>query len=289
MSETKESINAETSLYGIFGNPVTHSLSPLMHNAAFSRFQMNSVYLAFPIEEHSLGLAFEGIRSLEIKGVNITIPFKEQAVEFIDEIPEDLDRSIGALNTVVNRKGILYGYNTDALGFLTSLNEDLNFRPEGKSILILGAGGAARGISFALAYAHADKILIHNRTPERSEGLTDYLSGSFPATAIEPLRDLSNLKNEKIDLVVNATSCGMKGNDSLPMDLRQFEHAVSVYDLVYAPSETRFLKEAKKLGFANANGLGMLVNQGALSFELWTGQKEGVRQCLREALKTCLK
>ncbi len=281
--------DSETSLYGIFGNPVRHSLSPAMHNAAFKHFKMNAAYLAFQIEDHSLGLAFEGIRSLGIRGVNLTIPFKEQAIEFIDEIPEDLDRSIGAINTVVNRDGKLLGYNTDALGFLTSLNEELAFKPEARSALVLGAGGAARGVSFALAYAHTDRILVHNRSAERAEGLVDCLSAAFPQTVVEPLFDLASLKNERLDLVVNATSVGMKANEAPPMDLRVFDNKTSVYDLVYSPEETRFLKDAKKLGLPHANGLGMLVNQGALAFELWTGQKEGVRECMREALKACLK
>lgn len=281
--------DSETSLYGVFGNPVRHSLSPIMHNAAFKSFHMNAVYLAFQIETPQLGLAFEGIRSLGIQGVNLTIPFKEEALEFIDEIPEDLDRGIGAINTVINRGGKLLGYNTDALGFLTSLKEELGFKPEGRSVLVLGSGGAARGVSFALAYAHADRIFIHNRTRERSEGLVDYLSESFPETAIEPLFDFEALKNEKVDLVVNATSIGMKANEAPPMDLHVFKNKVSVYDLTYFPSETLFLKEAKKLGLSLANGLGMLVNQGALAFELWTGQREGVRELMRDTLKTCLK
>ena len=281
--------DSETSLYGVFGNPIRHSLSPWMHNAAFGRFHKNAVYLAFEIEAHSLGLAFEGIRSLGIKGVNLTIPFKEEAIKFVDEIPEDLDRSIGAVNTVVNREGKLLGYNTDALGFLMSLKEELGFQPEGRNILVLGAGGAARGVSFALAFAHASKIFIHNRTRERTTGLAYYLSEAFPQMAIAPFFDFAELKNEKVDLVVNATSCGMKGNEAPPMDLHVFNSKVSVYDLVYSPNETLFLKEAKKLGLPLANGLGMLVNQGALAFELWTGQKEGVRDLMRDAVKACLK
>ena len=277
-----------TSLYGVFGNPVRHSLSPVMQNAAFKRFQIDAVYLAFPIEENSLGLAFEGIRSLGIRGVNLTLPFKEQAIEFIDEIPEDLDRSVGALNTVVNRNGTLFGYNTDTLGFLTSLKEELAFKPEGRNVLVLGAGGAARAVAYALAYARAEKIMVHNRSRERAEGLVDCLSQSFPQTCIEALTDFAKLKNEHPDLVVNATSAGMKGNEVSPMDLRVFEKPPVIYDLVYAPAETRFLKEAKKLGFKNANGLGMLANQGALAFELWTGHKEGVRELMLETLKTCL-
>src|SRR3990167_46940 len=168
-------LDAETDLYGILGNPVRHSLSPLIHNAVFQELKINAVYLAFEIRRESLGLAFEAVRSLGIKGVNVTIPFKEAALGFVDEIPEDLDRCVGALNTVVNRDGRLFGYNTDVSGFLTAINEELQFNPEGKTALVLGAGGAARGVVFALAHAHAEKILINNRTETRAQGLQEYV------------------------------------------------------------------------------------------------------------------
>ena len=283
---SKQAINAETSLYGVFGNPVRHSLSPIMHNAAFARFGMNSRYLAFEIQENSLGLAFEGIRSLGIRGVNLTIPFKETALEFIDEVPEDVDRVTEAINTVVNKKGQLIGYNTDGPGFLTALKEELRFSPGGKNILVLGAGGASRGIVFALARAGAGRVFIHNRTREWAEGLTEFAAPHFPETEIEPVISLDELRLQKIDLVVNATPCGMKGNLEIPFDLKLLKKEASVYDLVYSPAETPFLKSAKALGYPAANGLGMLSAQAALSFELWTGKKEGIREVMREALKS---
>ena len=287
MSETKGPINAETSLYGIFGNPVTHSLSPLMHNAAFNRFQMNAVYMAFQVEENCLGLAFEAMRAMGMRGANITIPFKEDAVNFIDEIPEDVDRCVGAINTIVNKNGQLYGYNTDGTGFLVALKEELGFNPAGKKVLVLGAGGAARGVVFALARARADEITIHNRTMERAEGLSDYVSGHFPGTEIDVMDNMDLVDDKKPDLVVNATSLGMKNRDGSPFNLDLLTHKASVYDLVYSPLETPFLKQAKKLGLPHANGLGMLAAQAALSFELWTGEKEGVREKMLEVLKKC--
>ncbi|MBI3315732.1 MAG: shikimate dehydrogenase [Candidatus Omnitrophica bacterium] len=282
-----ENINSNTELYGVLGNPVNHSLSPLMHNAAFSRLHLNAVYLAFLVERPLLGLAFESVRSLGVKGVNITLPFKEEAVNFMDEIPEDIDRCIGALNTVVNRHGKLYGYNTDVPGFLAALKEELNIPLEGKSALVLGAGGAARSVVFALAKAHADQIFIHNRTPDRAEGLKNYLADFFADTEIRAIESPQALRGEKIDLVVNATACGMKREDPLPFDLKQLTGPAGVYDLVYSPSETGFLKEARRLGLKCANGLGMLATQGALSFELWTGRGEGVRDVMWERLKQC--
>lgn len=287
MEIPKMPIDAGTQVYGIFGSPVRHSLSPLIHNSQFKRLEMNAVYLAFAVTPHSLGLAFEAIRSLGIRGVNLTIPHKEDALNFIDEIPEDVDRSVGALNTVVNRDGKLYGYNTDVPGFLIALKEDLSFNPEGKSALVLGAGGAARGVVSALARAHADRIFVTNRTLERAEGLRDTLGVFFPETELEAVADAACLKDEKIDLVINATSLGMKEGDALPFDLKMLSEETRVIDLVYSPRLSPFLQEAKKLGFPYANGTGMLAAQAALSFELWTGQKEGVRESMLEMLKQC--
>ena len=281
-------IDAKTQVYGIFGHPARHSLSPLIHNDQFKRLEMNAVYLAFDVESDALGLAFESLRSLKICGVNVTIPHKEAAINFIDEIPEDVDRCVGAVNTVVNRDGKLYGYNTDVNGFLIALKEELSFSPQGKTALVLGAGGAARGVVTALSRAGAERVLVHNRTLSRAQGLTEYVAGFFPETNLEAVRAPESLKAEKIDLVVNATSLGMKAaQDPLPLDLQGFSKRPLVYDLVYGPVLTPFLESAKKLGLSFANGTGMLAAQGALAFELWTGQREGVREGMLETLKRC--
>lgn len=281
-------VNAQTHLYGIMGNPVRHSLSPLAHNTLFASFKMNAVYLAFEVEKNSLGLAFEAMRAMGMRGANLTIPFKEKALDFIDEIPEDADRCVGAINTVVNRDGQLYGYNTDGTGFLVALKEDLGLNPAGKKILVLGAGGAARGVVFALARAHADEVMIYNRTRERAEGLTKYISEHFPEIEIDAIQNLETLDGKKPDLVINATSLGMNKEEALPFDLRWLTHPAMVYDLIYSPSETPFLKQAKTLKLPYANGLGMLAAQAALSFELWTQKKAGVRKRMLEVLKKCI-
>ncbi len=280
-------VDAATELYGIFGNPARHSLSPFIHNTLFRELGINAVYLAFQIEENSLALAFEAIRALGMRGVNVTIPFKEKAENFVDEIPEDIDRGVGAINTVVNKKGRLFGFNTDGPGFIRALKEELAFTPEGKRIFLLGAGGAARGAAFAAAHAKADEIFIHNRTPGRAEGLAEYLAEHFPETEIRPISGFEELRGNKIDLVVNATSCGMKPDDPPPFDLKLLGHQACVYDLIYSPAETHLLKQAKNLGWVHANGLGMLANQAALSFALWTGRSEGIREAMRETLKKC--
>ncbi len=281
-------IDSHTQLYGVLGNPIKHSLSPQLHNAAFKQLGMNAVYLAFEVDPNELALAFEGVRSLRLHGVNLTIPFKELALDYIDEIPEDLDRATGAINTVVNKDGLLLGFNTDGPGFLRALKDELNFNPEGKSVLVLGAGGAARGVVFALARTGADIIRIHNRTGERAQGLADYAKTYFPETEIIPVLSMDELHKDRFDLVVNATSVGMKADPHMPLDLKKLRDPRAVYDLIYNPKETAWLKEAKKLGMPCANGLGMLANQAALSFELWTGRNDAVRDIMHKELLQCL-
>ena len=280
-------IDSKTQVYGIFGQPVHHSLSPLIHNSQFKRLEMNAVYLAFEVAPDLLGLAFESVRTLGIRGVNVTIPHKEAALNFIDEVPEDVDRCVGAINTVVNRDGKLYGYNTDVNGFLIALKEELSFNPAGKTALMVGAGGAARGAVTALARAGAERVLVSNRTFERAKGLTDYVAGFFPETDLEVVENVTSLGREKIDLVVNATSLGMQKHDELPIDLKLLAKPACVMELVYGPVLTPFLESAKRLGWTFANGTGMLASQGALSFELWTGQKEGVREGMLKVLRKC--
>ena len=288
MLSSKSAVNAKTDVYGIIGNPVGHSLSPLIHNTLFREMDINAVYVAFQVNGQSLSLAFEGLRALGVRGVNITVPHKEAAVHLVDEIPEDIDRGIGAINTVVNQNGKLLGYNTDARGFLVALNEDLSFRPEGRTALVLGAGGAGRSVVFALARTGAERILLYDALPGRAAGLKKYLKGFFLETDIESPEGLASVFSERIDLVVNATPVGMNASDLPPVDLnRLLSKPQGVYDLVYSPAETPLLRVAKQLGLPCSNGLGMLAAQAALSFELWTGKKQGVRERMLEALKTC--
>lgn len=279
--------DAETAVYGIFGHPVRHSLSPLLHNTVYKKLGVNAAYHAFDVEPGLLGLAFEGVRAMGLRGVNITIPYKEEAMDYVDEVPEDLDRCTGAINTVVNKGGKLVGYNTDGPGFLSSLDRELQFRPEGKNVLVLGAGGAARGVAFSLAHAHAERIWVLNRTRDRAEGLVEQLTQHFPETDIQMVTESGDLDREPIHLVVNATSVGMREHDKSVYDLRRLKEKTSVYDLVYHPAETALLREAKKLGFSAANGLGMLAAQAALAFQIWMGPHERVRETMLETLKQC--
>ncbi|MCG3176238.1 MAG: Shikimate dehydrogenase (NADP(+)) [Candidatus Omnitrophica bacterium] len=277
-------IDATTALYGIFGDPVEHSLSPLIHNTIFGEQGINAVYLAFRVERSRLGLAVEAMRSMGMRGANITIPHKEQVLQYLDEIPEDVDRCIGAINTIVNRDGRLYGYNTDGAGFLQSLRLDLGMDIRSRAVLMLGAGGSGRGVAAAMAAAGAGQLHILNRTPDRAHGLAEYLAGYFPETDIEAVSSIEELQGERLDLVVNTTSLGMKPGDSLPVDLKRLGGHPKVYDLVYAPAQTPLLKQAAALGLERANGIGMLASQAALAYGLWTGRQDGVRERMMEIL-----
>ncbi|OGW90781.1 MAG: shikimate dehydrogenase [Omnitrophica bacterium RIFCSPHIGHO2_02_FULL_63_14] len=279
------SVNSHTQLYGIIGHPVGHSLSPQLHNALFGKLGLNAVYLAFDVDGPRLGFALEAVRTLGIKGLNVTVPHKETVLEFIDEIPEDLDRCVGAVNTIVNRDGRLFGYNTDVPGFLMALREELGFDPRGKKILVLGAGGAARAAVFALAWAGADAVTIHNRTPARAKGLEGYLATHFGDTDVRAV-DAGEAAAGKVDLVVNATSLGLKAFDPPPFDLGSLKGKPAAYDIVYGRA-TKFLETAARLGLPHAGGGGMLAAQAAASFALWTGRKDGVRETLMETLKAC--
>ncbi|MFQ5329069.1 MAG: shikimate dehydrogenase [Thermodesulfobacteriota bacterium] len=278
-----------TRIIGVFGYPVSHSLSPAMHNAAIESAGLDMLYLPFSVEPSALSEAVSAIRVLNMVGVNLTIPHKESVMEYLDEISDEA-RIIGAVNTVVNDKGQLIGHNTDGRGYLQSVREEAGFNPEGKSIVIIGAGGAARGIINAIAGAGAASIAIVNRTLPRAEGLAEEFKPLYPAVAITPLP----LEGEELgrtlqaaSLIVNTTSLGMKGKGSVDIDLEKVPNHAIVSDIVYNPRTTDLLRRAADLGLATHGGLGMLVCQGALGFTLWTGYPAPVavmRSAAEEAL-----
>lgn len=279
-------------VFALFGHPVAHSVSPLMQNRAFEELGLNCRYFAFDVKADDLEIAVRAIRALGLGGANITIPHKEKVVQYLDEIEEQA-KLIGAVNTVVNRDGCLVGYNTDASGFLESLRHDAEFEPCGKHAVILGAGGAARAVAFALISAGVKRLGIFNRNPSRAEALGREIfglngcqveAGGLQGAALR--RALA-----EADLLVNATSAGMHPDvDGLPLqDLSALQPGLLVYDLVYNPPRTRLLQEAEKRGCRTCSGIGMLVYQGALAFELWTGKRAPVavmRQAAEKALKT---
>ena len=261
-----------TRILGVFGHPIAHSLSPVMHNAAIRALNIDYIYVPFHVLPDNLEQAVLGVRGLEIAGVNVTIPHKERIIPFLDEV-SDYSRQIRSVNTVTNVDGHLKGDTTDGPGFLRSAEAAWG-KLDGCRVLILGAGGSAKAVSFALAGAGCE-IVIANRTVERAAELSRGLgkvfeSGTFRVVELggQALGD----EIPKIDLVVNTTSVGMHPDvDGIPIAPELLRKDLLVYDLVYNPARTRLVCEAEERGASAVTGLKMLVYQGALSFEMWTG------------------
>ncbi len=264
-------ITSNTKLLGIFGHPVSHSLSPLMQNAAIRECGLDMVYLPFDIEERHIKDAVQAIRALSMVGVNVTIPHKEAVSELVDELSEEASLSC-SVNTVVNKGGRLIGYNTDGEGFVRSLKR-AGVGIRGRNILILGAGGAAKGIIASLIRMKPSRVVVSNRTVSRAEGLVDMFKARS-GTAIEATSlSLETLKKrlKYTDLLINTTPVGMEGRGGLDIPIQELSPGSVVADIVYKPIKTRLLREAEGIGLRTVGGVGMLVEQGALSFELWTG------------------
>ncbi len=278
-------IDTSTVMFGVFGDPIKHSKSPVMLNRAFRETGLNCAYAAFHVLPGQLRDAVAGIRALNFRGVNVTIPHKVEVMSYLDEIDEGA-RVIGAVNTIVNDGGKLIGYNTDGIGYVRSLKEEAGFSPKGKRILVIGAGGAARGVAYALALEEPAAVWIANRTADKARELARDI-GVFAESAgvgldvIEPLKD-------QVDLVVNTTQVGMHPNvDETPIDTSWFHPGLTVSDIVYNPLMTRLLAEAKERGANIHGGLGMFIYQGAYAFEYWTGMPAPVK-AMREAVELSL-
>ncbi|MBC7189318.1 shikimate dehydrogenase [Candidatus Aerophobetes bacterium] len=266
-------ITAKTKLVGIFGYPISHSLSPVIHNAAFKESGLDFVYVAFPVKPSFLSEAVKAIRALEIVGVNVTVPHKKEIIKFLDELSPEVEK-IGAVNTVVNLGGKLKGYNTDFRGFLDSLKVR-GVSLEGKRVLLVGAGGAALAVAFALLGEKIDTLFLINRTSDRLKEMVERLLEFFPEKRIKIVdyekRNSLSFKGE-VDILINATSLGMKEKDPPPISLDGFSSTLYVYDVVYN-RETELLKEAKRRKMKYQDGLDMLIFQAAAAFEIWTGKK----------------
>ncbi|MFT5206871.1 MAG: shikimate dehydrogenase, partial [Candidatus Omnitrophota bacterium] len=211
-------INGQTRVFGVIGDPIAHSFSPHLHNAVFKARGINAVYVAFNVKPDDLPSAIEGFGALGIQGLNITIPHKEQSVHYLNNIPSSMDKVIGAVNTIVLDEGRTMGFNTDGAAFLEDLKTQFDLNPIDKKAILIGAGGAARAIAFALLGAGLDELFIINRTPERADGLAQYLANYFDGKHIQSILSIEDKGVEDIDLVVNATSCGMGPNDPLPIN-----------------------------------------------------------------------
>lgn len=286
---TGRAVKGTTGLLGIVGWPVEHSLSPVMQNAVLQALGLDFVYVPFPVHPQALPDAIRGLRAIGITGFNVTIPHKSSIINLLDDLSPDA-HSIGAVNTVKREGERLVGYNTDGVGLISSLREDLGFLPSGKSVLVLGAGGAARAAVVALLREAAGRIVIANRHPERGEELLRQVRGissgaDLAHSPLDILADSSSMSG--FDLVLNTTSVGMGGTVFPDFEAARLGVDACVYDMVYAPIETPLLSAARARELRCANGLGMLAAQGEAAFAIWTGVKPPngmMKACLLTAL-----
>lgn len=283
-------ISGGTKIVGVFGYPVKHSASPAMHNAAFRTCNLDYVYLAFEVKPELLGQALGGLPALGIHGVNLTIPHKENALQFMDKLSSEA-AAMGAVNTVVIEHNVLTGHDTDTEGFLKSLSEESGFKPQGQKAIVLGAGGASRAVLFGLAGAKISEIVIANRTSARAEKLASETGRKFPEVKTKTIPLSTDSITEEMascSLLVNTTPLGMNGENPI-RNADCLHKNLTVYDLIYIPQSTPLLKEAQKAGARTVSGLNMLVYQGAISFELWTGKKPPISIMKDAAEKTVRK
>lgn len=270
-------VSGKSKVVGLFGYPISHTLSPVMHNAAFAALQLPYIYVPFPVDPNRLVEAVQGIRALSLHGVNVTIPHKENILPLLDVVTPEA-RLIGAVNTIVNENGILTGHNTDGEGFIRALEEAGLMGLKERNVLILGTGGAARAVAVSLALRGAGRIVIAGRTIHKAQEITTIISEKICnqcASVIDSTSPLLEQELSNADIVINATPLGMYPNHDIPafIDISRCHTGALICDLVYNPLETAILKAARKRGLGTLSGLGMLVWQGALAFELWTGQK----------------
>lgn len=269
-------INSKTILTGLFASPSAHSVSPIIHNNAFEKLGLNYAYLSFEVGKDNLKDAVQSIKTLNMRGVNLSMPNKKEVIQYLDEISETAELS-QSVNTIVNDNGILKGYSTDGKGFFKSLEEEKIFIKD-KNITILGTGGASIAIISQAVFEGIKNIFVFKRDKnweEQKKILDNIASKTNCNIELNSLEDKNILKRkiEESDLLINATSVGMKENISLIEDKNFFRKDLTVCDIIYNPSKTKLLQIAEKEGCKIINGIGMLLYQGALSFELWNNKK----------------
>ena len=269
-------IDSKTILTGLFASPSAHSISPIIHNNAFEKLGLNYAYLSFEVNKDNLKDAAQSIKTLNMRGVNLSMPNKKEVIQYLDEISETAKLS-QSVNTIVNDNGILKGYSTDGKGFFKSLEEEKIFMKD-KNITILGTGGASIAIISQAVFEGIKNIFVFKRDKnwkEQKKILDNIASKTNCNIELNPLEDKNILKRkiEESDLLINATSVGMKEDFSLIEDKSFFRKDLIVSDIIYNPEKTKLLQIAEKEGCKIINGIGMLLYQGALSFELWTNKK----------------
>jgi shikimate dehydrogenase len=287
-----------TQFIGVIGYPLKHSVSPDFQQAALNYCKLDMRYEAWEVKADDLPSAINRLRQPQNLGANITVPYKEAVIRLLDRI-DDFAGLVGAVNTVVNRDGRLVGFNTDAVGFLRALREDAGFEPENKEVLILGAGGAARAVSFGLLQEKVSALIIANRSLAKAKNLAGALAKQAANSKMKteiaavPLQS-ANLEKVVVQcqLIVNCTTIGMKCSSDegqSPLASRLIHKDALVYDLVYNPSQTPLLRMAKAAGAKTIGGLPMLVYQGAASFKMWTGREAPLDIMLSAARKALVR
>jgi shikimate dehydrogenase len=294
-------ITAATRLCAVFGSPIRHSASPAMHNAAFAALGLDWRYLAFEVDPKNLRAAIAGAQAMNFAGINLTVPHKLLAMDMVEALDASA-KKWGAVNTIKfevqspkskvqshasNAQSsqpaevCAVGYNTDADAITQSLREDLKLDLRGAKVLLLGAGGAGRTAALKLAAENVAELFLVNRTQSKAEEIAAEIKKQFPSVKVAV-----GYPAASVDLILNATSLGLKTDDASPLDEKQFslKQTRAVYDMIYRPAETKLLAAAKAAGCHTANGLGMLLHQGAKAFEIWTGQL-APRDVMRRALE----
>lgn len=274
--------NPQQCLYAVIGDPIAQSKSPIMHNRAFAELGIEAQYRAFLVQEAELESFIAEVRACQIAGLNVTIPHKLNVMNYVDEIDADA-KELGAVNTIVNDNGRLIGFNTDGIGYVRSLKEEAIASLQNKEIVVIGAGGAARGIVHALLKEQPASITVVNRTLDRAEQLVASLhhQDELRADSMEQLPQLC----ATADVVINTTSVGMYPNgDEQPAQGSWLKAGAVASDLIYNPLYTRFVEDAERNGCIKHGGLGMFIYQGAFAFEYWTGKQAPVQAMKQEVL-----
>ena len=265
--------------FAVIGDPINHSLSPNIHSAAFRELNLDSSYIGYRIPKGELESGIEGLKKIKINGFNVTIPHKIEMMKYLDKMDESCS-VIGAVNTVVNNEGMLKGYNTDMDGFLEPIKKR-DIQIKGKKILLLGAGGAARAIIAGMAKEKVEEVIIANRTPNNAMKLSEFAAKIELKTNTKNLEEV-NQEIEKFDMIINSTSIGLK-NETSPISFDKANQKTIVYDIVYSPMNTDFIKKAKDKKLQVIYGYEMLLGQATRAFEIWHGM-EAPYNAMKKAL-----
>ena len=266
--------NGKTRVMGLLGSPVSQTKSPLIHNTLCTEYGINAIYLPFEVKQENLGTAVAGLRALDCLGFNVTVPYKQEIIKYLDKVDAEA-LEMGAVNTVKNDGGCLIGYNTDADGFLKDLSDNLTSEIRGKRIMVLGAGGTSRAICLKLSKSGISHLAIANRTNQKAGQIAALVEQYAPTSTVSPTDTLFLELLHSSDIIINTTPVGMSTTGGgMPFD---YPFVLSpnqmIYDVIYNPEFTQLLYTAQNAGCKVCNGLGMLINQAVLAFEIWTEKK----------------